>query len=154
LHFPNVLIHHVYSDPTIVIDAAARILYRNEKYNDLIIGIDPGKTYEIAVLGDRTILKTTKILGENEVALEVFKMLAQYEAFRKVIKIGDGAEPFRSKLVKILNQTLSHSVDIESVVEKGTTTNVKRLARSPRSKTNSAVMIASRKGKLITRTLI
>ncbi|MHA2405137.1 MAG: hypothetical protein ACXACH_00120 [Candidatus Hermodarchaeia archaeon] len=152
--FPNVLIHREPSNPSMVIDMACQILYRKKKYDDIVIGIDPGKTCEIAVLGDRTILETKKIRGENEAATEICKMLARYKSFRKVIKIGDGAKPYRSMLIKILTQNILPSIHIESVMEQGTTKNISRLRRISHCKMSSAVVIASRKGNRIARSII
>ncbi|UCH38014.1 MAG: hypothetical protein JSV76_02270 [Candidatus Bathyarchaeota archaeon] len=151
LDFPNVLIHHISSNPSLVIDRACQMLSRKQKYDNLVIGIDPGKTFEIAIIGDRTILETKKIMGENEAVSEILNRLLRYESFRKIIKIGDGAEPYRSKLIKRLNQTIPLTIIIESVGEQGTTKNINRLERPSHNKISSAVMIASRKGNRIER---
>lgn len=152
LHFPNVLICQPSSNPSLVIDLACQILSRKQKYDDIVVGVDPGKTYEIAVLGDRAILRTKKIMEENAAASEILKMLTHYESLRKVIKIGDGAEPYRSMLIRILNQIIPPNIAMESIVEVGTTKNISRLKRFSRCKMSSAIMIASRKGIRIVRT--
>ena len=79
-------------------------------------------------------------------------MLNRFESDLKVVKIGSGAEDYRSKLIAILDGKLPPTLDIESVEESGTTKSFNiRLYRKRFGDVSSAIKISTRRGQRIAR---
>lgn len=151
--FPRVLTYDEKDDPRAVVEKALQIIRGKEKYNQLVVGVDPGKRFGVAVVGDETVLKLMSASDAEDAANEVLEILDEVRADRKTVKIGDGARTYQSKLIKLLDATLPPDVTLESVREEGTTKSIKkplRRRKGPRD-VMSAVKISMRSGRAIER---
>ena len=153
IRFPKVLVYNEDEDPTDVIEKALQILSGKSTYNQVVVGVDPGKTLGIAVMGDGNLLRSMNVFDTEEAAQKILRALNAVNASMKKVRIGDGAREYQLKLVKLLDRNLPSDITLESVNEEGTTrTNEAPLKYNhvPRD-IMSAVRIAIRRGYTIQR---
>lgn len=149
---PNKVIFKEDSDPTQVIAEAERIVQGKTSYEKIIIGIDPGKTFGIAVLGDGRIIETANGSSEEETFRTVMNAIKRNPANTLIIRIGDSAPTYAENLVRLFVQELPRNVSIEMVSEAGTTSLSKELPNRKGAKdVISAIKIAGRFGKPVKR---
>lgn len=149
---PIVLTYDAETNPSNIVEEALQIVRGKQRYKNLVIGIDPGKDFGIAVVGDGEVLETAIISGAEDVAIEVLRMLKRFESDLKVVKIGSGAEDYQSRLITVLDRELPSTVDIESVEERGTTKNFDVILDRRRfGDAFSAIKISMRRGQRIAR---
>lgn len=108
----------VCKDITAAIAESIRVLKGKERFDELIIGIDPGAKPGVAVVGDGFVLETRRASSPEEVAEIVKEMSSSYPANRVGLRIGHGDPTNRNR---IINSLSSQRFDIEIVNEKGTT---------------------------------
>ncbi len=149
----KILVYDESTDPSRVVDEAVQILSGKIKYREIIIGVDPGKMFGLAVLGDGSILKTAELTCVEKTAKEIIKILEVTKADKKIIKVGNGAKLYQLRLFELLNKELPLKIEIESVEEKGTTKNIEKHFGRKRDMINalSAVKISMRNGHRILR---
>ncbi len=102
--------------PQAVVDKALSLLF-GEDFEQLIIGIDPGKYPGIAVMGNNKTLSVHHV-SVGEVCPLIKRITRDYRDKRILVRIGHGARLIRSRLV---NDILDMGLDVEMVDETGTT---------------------------------
>jgi hypothetical protein len=143
------------SNPESVIDEAVLIIRGKEKYEKIIVGVDPGTSCGIAIIGDNIVIETnTTSKIENAVNI-ILKSLKRFKSNEQLIRIGDGIPEYSRKLLSFLSGELPRQVIIELVHEAGTSriTN-NSINRKVRKDALSAVKIARRKGRIFSRKLL
>ncbi len=112
----------VYAEDDIekAVQSAQKLLAEKKTYYDLIIGIDPGERPGIAVICDGTPIQTMHAKNPEEVKKLVEKILLEFPAHRKTIKIGHGAKILRNRTINALIK-LKSKAPIEIVDETKTT---------------------------------
>jgi hypothetical protein len=149
---PNVLIFDYESDPEIVVNEAIRISQGKPSYEKVVIGVDPGKTYGVAVLGDDDVLKTTNCSSLEETINAILEGLDRFPATVDVVKLGNGAPVYAKELLRSLDEALPENVAIEIVIEAGTSRFLNETAhRRELINMKSAIEIAGRKGQVFPR---
>ena len=149
---PNVLIFDYESDPETVVNEAIRFAQGKLSYEKVVIGVDPGKTYGVAVLGDDNVLKTTNCSSLEETISAIVEGLGRVPAMVSLVKVGDGAPAYAKELLHSLDETLPKEVAIEIVSEAGTSRFVNETAhRRELRNMMSAIEIAGRKGQVFPR---
>ena len=149
---PNIITYDGKTNPSVAIDDALQVVRGKYRYDNLVLGIDPGKEFGVAVIGDGVVLETKDKLSEEGTAKEAVKIMNRFKGSKKVVKIGNGANNYRRKLITILDEKLPPEVDIESVEESGTTKNINMIFSRRISKdTFSAIKISMRKGRKLAR---
>jgi hypothetical protein len=140
-------------DPSEAVNQAVGVLLGKHRFDQVIVGVDPGKTYGIAVIGDEKNLEMTSFSNAETAATWISNFLTKINATQKIVRIGDGAEPHRDRLLSILNKRLPLSIALESVSESGTTRSAKEIFTCRRGLRDaaSAVKIARRSGQRIER---
>ena len=127
------------------VDRAYSLLYA-EEFDEIIIGIDPGKYPGIAVLGNGKTISVHHV-STGEVCPLIKKILREFESKNVLVRIGHGARLVRSRLV---NDMLDLGLHIEMVDETGTTP---RLGRGVHGQVVSdiiaAINISRIKGKKV-----
>jgi len=150
--YPNVLIFDYESDPEMVVNEAIRIAQGKQSYEKLVIGVDPGKTYGVAVLGDDNVLKTTNCSSLEETLSAILEGLDRVQAAVSVVKVGNGAPSYAKELLHSLDEALPENVAIEIVSEAGTSRFMNETAhRRELRNVMSAIEIAGRKGQVFPR---
>lgn len=125
-------------DIGMAIAESTRILKGKERFEDLIIGIDPGAKPGIAVVGDGTVLETRGASSPEEVAELTKQVVACYPADFVGLRIGHGDPTNRNR---IINSLSPQEYDIEIVNERGTT------QRSDTPDQEAAIGIAFMRGR-------
>lgn len=149
VRFSPVLVYDEDEDPAPTVDEAARVVRGKGRYDRVVVGVDPGKRFGVAVMGDETLLKYMRFFSVEAAASGIAKALGEVEAGGRVVRVGVGAKAYYKGLVRLLDRTLPSDVRIEAVVEEGTTKNAGRLPgqrRLPRD-VMSAVKISMRDGR-------
>lgn len=148
---PTVLTYDAETDPSVTIDEAIRIIQRKQGYKEVAIGVDPGKTFGIAVLADGKILKKEERLtiemAIDTVLTEVKKNPAQVQK----VRIGDGIPKLAQEIADRLDIALPENAKIEMVREAGTSTLRGKAFRRKMSDADSAARIAGKNGNPVPR---
>jgi hypothetical protein len=149
---PNIIIYKEDADPATVIAEAARITQGKTNDEKIVIGIDPGKTFGIAVLGDGKVIETATESSAEETFGLVMNVIQKTPANVFVVRVGDSAPTYAEGLLHLLDMNLTENVTIEMVSEAGTTSLSKELPnRKGERDVISAIKIAGRFGRPIKR---
>ncbi|MGB9135341.1 MAG: hypothetical protein WCC63_07170 [Candidatus Bathyarchaeia archaeon] len=148
----NVLEYEVDRNPADIIDEAIRIVKGKRVYDNLVVGIDPGQNFGVAVIGDGTILETKECTSTDGTVNSIRDALSRIPANRTTIRVGDGAPTLTEELLHSLDDTLPENVEIESVKEEGTSRLLGEDShRRGKRDISSAIKIGQRQGKAIPR---
>jgi hypothetical protein len=115
-----------YSDgaaPEALINEALQIVHGKEFYERIVIGVDPGEVFGLAVLADGKVVETENCFSVEETLDRIKSILRNLEKTpvnSLWIKVGDGVPEFKEKLLRALDSALPSSVILESVGEAGT----------------------------------
>lgn len=152
IRHPNVLVFEDESDATVIVDEALRVAEGKRNYGRVVIGVDPGKTFGVAVLADGNILETHICSDLEETKSTILKALDKTPAAMTTIKIGNGAPHYAKELLYLLDEATPKGVVIETVSEAGTSRFVKgTIHRRGAKDLISALKIAERKGRAFPR---
>lgn len=102
--------------PQATLDRAISLL-SGEDFEQIIIGIDPGKFPGIAVLGDNKTISVHHV-SVGEVCPLIRQIMREFENKKIIIRIGHGARLIRSQLI---NAIIDLGLHVEMVDETGTT---------------------------------
>ena len=149
---PNVLTFEYESNPTSVIDEAILVVQGKRSYEKVVVGVDPGKTYGVAVLGDDNVLETLNCSSLKETINVIVVGLKRVPATVSAVKVGDGAPAYAKGLLHSLDEALPQETVIEIVSEAGTSRFMNETAhRRGLKDAMSAIEIAGRKGQIFPR---
>ncbi|HKZ93413.1 MAG TPA: hypothetical protein VJ249_02370 [Candidatus Bathyarchaeia archaeon] len=149
---PQVLVYKLNSSPTAVVDEAAKLIRGKKTFETIAIGVDPGKTFGIAVLSDGNVLETLTCTSLDETAKTIAEIFSKHQAAFRMVKVGNLAPSYTSDFLPLLDETLPKDVTIEVVHEAGTsrlgsqTVHKRRLRHAM-----AAVKIAERRGQIYLR---
>lgn len=124
------------------------LLYQNKKsFNEIIIGIDPGKTTGFAVVTETNIiLNVAEFFTAADTVKEVIAVFFNVETTNLTIKIGAGGGSFKDEIIKRLEEIFHEKVSIQIVNEDFTSKTKPKYLESKFSKNiQSAILITSRK---------
>ncbi|MEM2341210.1 MAG: hypothetical protein QXX94_00965 [Candidatus Bathyarchaeia archaeon] len=136
------------TDPSNIVNNALRIIMSKNFYEELIIGVDPGKTFGIAVLADGKILRREEFSNIEEAIDTVFVELKRTPSKTQIIRIGKGVSNLAEEFTRRLEKSLPENVVIEMVDETGTSTLKNAGFKRKISDADSAIKIASKKGEV------
>jgi len=149
---PNILTFEDESNPTLVIDEAILTAQGKRNYEKVVVGVDPGKTYGVAILGDDNVLETLNCSSSEETINAIADGLKRVPATVRVVKVGDGAPAYAKELPHSLDEALPPETVIEIVSEAGTSRFMNETAhRRGLKDAMSAIEIAGRKGQIFPR---
>jgi hypothetical protein len=138
-----------------LINEVLRFIQGKKYYEQIIIGIDPGKVFGLAVLADGKIVETSNCYNINETLEKTKSIINIFKTIPTTlfsVKVGNGVREYNKKLLDLLNKELPLNVMLESVSE--TRTNrYNNKTEHKRSLRNiiSAIKIAGRKGYVLAR---
>lgn len=127
-------------DITSTIRKAQQALREKEIFEELIIGIDPGRKPGLAVIGDGETLQTLISPSPEEVCEKITNILEIYPHRNVRIRIGHGDQIRRNRIINSLSDV---EVKIEIVDERSTTRGTRRTEKSDK---DAAVDIACSEG--------
>jgi hypothetical protein len=126
-------------------------LQGKERYEKIVIGIDPGEVTGLAVLADGKVVDKANCLSIREINNKLKSILknVNLSATLVKIKIGNGVPAYK-ELIEALDNTLPPKVVLEVVSEAGTNLPLSKRSRGLRHIT-SATRIAARAGYIYQR---
>ena len=148
----KVLAFHEDDNPADIVEEAERIAEGKESYEKLVIGVDPGKTFGVAVLGDGKVLEALNCSNVYETVNVIKKAVEREPAEKIYVKVGDGAPEYTNALLQLLDEALPEAVIIEKVHEAGTSRySIEEKHRRGLRDVMSAIKIAGRNGQKLSR---
>jgi hypothetical protein len=117
------LVYHDGVEPEALINEALQIIQGKEYYEKIIIGVDPGEVFGVAVLADGKVIETGNCFSVEETLDKIKKILRNLEKIPITsvsVKVGDGVPAYKENLLRVLDNALPSNVMLESVSEAGT----------------------------------
>ncbi|MCX8151158.1 MAG: hypothetical protein N3D85_06625 [Candidatus Bathyarchaeota archaeon] len=144
----RVLVYDVETDPEVMGSQVVKILQGKESYEKIVIGVDPGVVFGLAVIADGAVIDVENCFSLKDVATKIRRVLRTVDFNMTVVtvKIGNGVPVYKA-LVEMLDGNLPCEVLLEIVSEAGTNHHA-REAKQRRGFRHifSAIKIAGREG--------
>jgi hypothetical protein len=148
----------VYADdmePKALINEVLQIVQGKGCYEKIVIGVDPGEVFGLAVLADGRVIETGNCFSVEDTVnkiKDILKTLEKTQITSFSVKVGDGVPAYKEKLLGVLDNALPSNVKLESVSEAGTDRylNETKHRRGLRDIV-SAIRIAGRNGHIFQR---
>ncbi|MFB3888596.1 MAG: hypothetical protein ACE14S_03830 [Candidatus Bathyarchaeia archaeon] len=117
----KVLVYDVRTDPEILGSEVVKILQGKEAYERVVVGVDPGDAFGLAVVADGDVIDTENCFSVKEVLSKVGNLLKTIDAAKTAVtvKVGNGVPVYR-ELLEALDDALPAEVTLEVVGEAGT----------------------------------
>jgi len=149
----KVLIYEEKTDPAPVVDEAIKTLVGKKGSEALVIGVDPGKTFGIAVLSNGETLETFTCSSVEETISRVVQILdKEPKAAARILKIGNWSPSYTTELLPQFDSALPSNVTIEIVSEAGTSHfSSAAVPKRGLKHAMAATKIAERRGKVYQR---
>ncbi|NIO37954.1 hypothetical protein GTO27_09660 [Candidatus Bathyarchaeota archaeon] len=141
--------------PNAIVNRAIQIALGKERYEKIVVGVDPGEVFGLAVLADGEVFETSNCFSIEEIVDAITKLLENFKSDPLPsisVKIGDGVPKRRDGLLRALDVRLPSNVVLQSVKEAGTNRYI-TTAKHRRGLRDiiSAVNIARRNGNTFSR---
>jgi hypothetical protein len=153
INHERVLVYDSEIEPDSLINEVMRILQGKEAYEKIVIGVDPGDVFGLAVIADGKVNETGNCFSTQETLTKISNVIKNVaiSSTAVTIKIGNGVPAYK-ELLDALDQTLPPQVHLEVVSEAGTSRilNDNKHRRGPRD-IASAIRIAGRAGHVYPR---
>jgi hypothetical protein len=142
----RILAYNTETSPNTIINEAAKIAQGKETNEKMVIGIDPGEVFGVAVMVDGKTADTYNCFSIHELLKQIKNIIenVNLESTKVTIKIGNGVPVYR-EVLDILDAGLPRQVILEVVNEAGTSHPLIAHRRGLRDIT-SAIRIAGRTG--------
>ncbi len=151
----HVLILDEDTEPEQLVNEAYQIIRGKANFQKMVIGIDPGQVFGLAVLADGKVIQTDNCFSIQETTEKVKNTLKNYAdrpLLSATVKIGDGVPACREALLKDLDELLPKNITLETVSEAGTNRYMhENKHRRGLRDIVSAIRIAGRNGHIYTR---
>lgn len=142
-------------EPEAIVNKALRIVQGKEDYEKIVIGVDPGKIFGLAVLADGEVVETGNCFSIEDTLRKINNVLRTLRGKSSPlisVKIGNGVPEYKNDLMQALDRTLPSNVVLESVSEERTDSYSKETKhRRGLRDIASAVKIARRDGNAFER---
>lgn len=119
----KILVYRDGVEPEALINEALQIVHGKEAYEKVVIGVDPGEVFGVAVLADGKVMETGNCFSVEETLDKIeniLKNLGNTPIASISVKVGDGVPVCKEKLLQTLDKALPSNVLLESVSEAGT----------------------------------
>jgi hypothetical protein len=123
INHEKILVYKDNTEPKALINEALQIAQGKECYEKIVIGVDPGEVFGLAVLADGQVIETGNCFSVEETLNKIKDILRNLEKTQIIslsVKVGDGVPMYREKLLQVLDSALPSNVMLESVSEAGT----------------------------------
>jgi hypothetical protein len=149
----KILVYDSETEPDTVANEAIKILQGKEVYEKIVIGVDPGEVFGLAVIADGKVNETGNYFSIQEVLNKTKNIIknVDFSSTAISIKIGSGVPAYK-ELLETLAAALPPEVVLEMVSEAGTNRalNENKHRRGLRD-IASAIRIAGRAGHVYPR---
>jgi hypothetical protein len=125
INHEKVLVYDSKTEPDNVINEVVKILQGKEFYEKIVIGIDPGEVFGLAVIADGKVSETENCFSIQEVRNKIKNIIKNVDVSATVVsvKIGNGVPAYKN-LLATLDSALPPEVVLEAVSEAGTNRNI------------------------------
>jgi hypothetical protein len=123
INHEKILVFQENTEPEAIVNQAVQIIEGREACEKIVIGVDPGEVFGLAVLADGRVIKTENCFSVEETLEKIKNILKNIERTPTTsvsIKVGDGVRAYKEKLLEALDEALPSHVVLESVSEAGT----------------------------------
>ena len=123
INHEKILVYEGDTEPKALINEALQIVQGREYYEKIVIGVDPGEVFGLAVLADGKVIETGNCFSVEETVNKIKDILRNLEKTQITslsVKVGDGVPVYKEKLLRVLDNALPLNVMLESVSEAGT----------------------------------
>jgi len=153
INHEKILVYDNNTALTSMVNEAVKILQGKESYEKIIIGIDPGEVFGLAVIADGKVNETDNCFSTQEVLDKIKNIIKDFDVSSTAVsvKIGNGVPAYKN-LLEALDAVLPPEVVLEVVSEAGTDRHIdeKQHRRGLRDIV-SAIRIAGRVGHVYSR---
>jgi hypothetical protein len=153
INHEKILVYDSETEPDAVVNEVLKILQGKEVYEKIVIGVDPGKVFGLAVIADGKVNETANCFSIQEALTKISSVIKNVDFSSTVvyIKIGSGVPAYKG-LLETLDFALPPEVVLEVVSEAGTN----RLLNEDKHRRGlrdiaSAIRIAGRAGHVYPR---
>jgi hypothetical protein len=149
----RILVYNSETEPDNVVNAAVKILQGKESYEKIVIGIDPGEVFGLAVVADGKVNETDNCFSVQEVLNKIKNIIKNVDVSSTVVsvRIGNGVPAYKG-LLETLDSALPPEVVLEAVSEAGTNRHInENKHRRGLRDIVSAIRIAGRVGHVYPR---
>jgi len=149
----KVLVYDAETEPDIMADEVKKILQGKETYEKIVVGVDPGEVFGVAVIADGKVTETENCFSPYEVTTKIKGIIKAVDlsSTEVTIKIGSGVPAYK-ELLELLDAALPLEAVLEVVSEAGTTRSSKEdVHRRCIKDIASAIRIAGRTGHVYPR---
>lgn len=149
----RVLVYDEKTAPTTVVNEAVKALQGKESYEKIVVGVDPGEVFGLAVIADGKVNETCNCFSVQEVVDKIKRVIRDFAVLSTVIsvKIGNGVPTYKA-LLETLDAVLPPEVALEVVSEAGTDRHIDAsMHRRGLRDIVSATRIAGRAGHVYSR---
>ncbi len=148
INHEKILVYNSETEPDTVVNEVMKILQGKEVYEKIVIGVDPGEVFGLAVIADGKVNETGNCFSIQEALTKISSVIknVDFSSTAVSIKIGSGVPAYKD-LLETLDAALPPEVVLEVVSEAGTnrTLNHNKHRRGLRD-IASAIRIAGRAG--------
>jgi hypothetical protein len=144
----KILVYDTKAEPEVLGSKVVKILLGKEDYDNIVIGVDPGEVFGLAVVADGAVIDTENCFSVEETLNKVKSVLKTVNFSRSAVtvKIGNGVPVYR-ELLEAFDKALPPQVSLEIVGEAGTNHYTRELKnRRGLRHMASAMRIARRQG--------
>jgi hypothetical protein len=121
INHEKVLVYNGETEPDALADEIRKILQGKEAYEKIVIGVDPGDVFGLAVVADGKVNETANCFSIQEVLKKTETIVKTVDLAATVVavKIGNGVPAYKD-LLEALDAALQPEVVLEVVSEAGT----------------------------------
>jgi hypothetical protein len=153
INHERILVYDSETDPGTVVNETVKILQGKESYEKIVVGIDPGAVFGLAVLADGRVNETENCFSVQEVLDKIKNIIKVVDVSSTLVsvRIGNGVPAYK-KILETLDSALPREVILEAVSEAGTNRHINesKHRRGLRDMV-SAIRIAGRVGHIYPR---
>jgi hypothetical protein len=153
INHERILVYDSETEPDTVVNEVVKILQGKESYEKIVIGIDPGEVFGLAVLADGRVNETENCFSVQEVLNKIKNIIKDIDVSSTVVsvRIGNGVPAYKD-LLETLDDALPPEVVLEVVSEAGTNRHInENKHRRGLRDIVSAIRIAGRAGHVYPR---
>jgi hypothetical protein len=121
INHEKILVYDSETEPCILANEVMKILQGKEVYEKIVIGVDPGEVFGLAVIADGKVNETGNCFSIQEVLTKISSIVKNVDlsSTAVTIKIGSGVPTYK-ELIETLDLTLPPEVVLQVVSEAGT----------------------------------
>jgi hypothetical protein len=121
INHERILVYDSETEPDTVVNEVVKILQGKESYEKIVIGIDPGEVFGLAVLADGRVNETENCFSVQEVLNKIKNIIKDIDVSSTVVsvRIGNGVPAYKD-LLETLDAALPPEMVLEVVSEAGT----------------------------------